>query len=159
MSPHFARATCVGDLAKMELSMRGHSTLATLEPVARMGRGYAGGEGAGNMIEVVDMKSRRADFANQTDPAFLILISLADGPKHGYGIMKEVAARASVRMRTGTVYETLARLQEEGLIEALPLEGRRQPYQLTPTGVATLRDQLLRLDELARTALRQLPAE
>lgn len=139
--------------------MRGGSVAEVFETTAVVTSSYASGNGARDMIEVIGMKSQRPDIGNQADPAFLILISLAGGANHGYGIMKEVATRTGVRLRTGTVYETLARLLEEGLIEALPAEGRRQPYQLTALGVVTLREQLLRLDELATTALRQLREE
>lgn len=115
------------------------------------------GTGVCELIEAGVMKLTQAELSHPADPALLILISLADGPKHGYGIMKEVATRADVHLRTGTVYETLARLQAGGLIEALPYDGRRRPYQLTETGVGSLREQLLRVDRLVTTALRQLP--
>ena len=68
------------------------------------------------------------------DPWLLILISLADGPKHGYAIMTDVAAFSGVRMEPGTLYGALSRLERRGWIR--PLEGaeRRRPYQITAAG-------------------------
>lgn len=74
---------------------------------------------------------------------FHILLALADGELHGYGIMKEVAARTEgkVRLGPGTLYGSIKRLIEEGLIEesdarpdpALDDE-RRRYYRLTDFG-------------------------
>ena len=45
------------------------------------------------------------------DPWLLILTSLADGPKHGYAIMTDVAAFSGIRMEPGTLYRALSRLE------------------------------------------------
>jgi len=79
-------------------------------------------------------------------PAMLqVLLALADGEKHGYAIIKEVARRTdgSVRLRAGTLYTVLKRFVTDGLIEetdhrpdpALDDE-RRRYYRLTPRGRA-----------------------
>src|SRR2546422_321232 len=49
-------------------------------------------------------------FGRFSEPALLILISLADGPKHGYAVMEDVARAAGVRLGAGTLYGALARL-------------------------------------------------
>jgi DNA-binding PadR family transcriptional regulator len=87
------------------------------------------------------------------DAGLLILASLADGPKHGYAIVEDIETMAGVRMGPGTLYTTLARLQQRGWIEALPAQERRHPYRLTGTGVAVLREQLLRLEGFATVGL------
>lgn len=95
--------------------------------------------------------------------AALILSSLADGNKHGYALTKDIEAFAGVRLSPGTLYEALARLERQGMVEALASEDRRRPYRLTPSGAAALdshlRDQrrvaeigLLRLESQPRTA-------
>ena len=61
------------------------------------------------------------------EPALLILVSLSDGPKHGYAIMGDVEAGTGRPMGPGTLYAALARLEERGLIEALPPVDRRRP--------------------------------
>jgi DNA-binding PadR family transcriptional regulator len=81
------------------------------------------------------------------DPALLVLTSLADGPKHGYALMKDIEAFSHVSMGPGTVFGCLARLEERGLVRALEAEDRRHPYELTATGLAVLHEQL---DELGR---------
>src|SRR5262245_14182084 len=67
-------------------------------------------------------------------PATLILSSLAEGAKHGYAITQDVDAFAGVKLQPGTLYGALARLEDDGMIEALPGEGRRRPYGITPRG-------------------------
>ena len=71
-----------------------------------------------------------------TDPGLLVLSSLAGGPKHGYAITKDVEEVAGVRLGPGTLYGALSRLEERGLIEAMPSEDRRRPYRLTGDGSA-----------------------
>ncbi|MGH7610302.1 MAG: PadR family transcriptional regulator [Candidatus Dormibacteria bacterium] len=68
------------------------------------------------------------------DPAALVLTSLAAGPKHGYAITKDVRDLAGVRLRPGTLYGTIARLEEGGWIRRLDADGRRHPYEITASG-------------------------
>ena len=96
------------------------------------------------------------DFGRFSEPALLILISLAEGPKHGYAMMKEIEEAEGVRLGAGTLYAALARLEERGLIESLPAEDRQRPYRLTVAGAETLRAQLTRLERFASAGLRRL---
>ncbi|HEY5318642.1 MAG TPA: PadR family transcriptional regulator [Solirubrobacteraceae bacterium] len=91
-----------------------------------------------------------------TDPGLLVLTSLAEGPKHGYAITRDVEALCGVRLGPGTLYGALARLEEKGLIEALPADDRRRPYRLTGTGSAALNEHLQTLERVARTGLDRL---
>jgi DNA-binding PadR family transcriptional regulator len=100
-----------------------------------------------------------ADFGRFSDPALLILSSLADGPKHGYGMMSDIETITGVRLGPGTLYGALARLEKSGLIVSLPAEERRRPYQLTAKGIAALREQLALLQKLASTGLGRLAAQ
>jgi DNA-binding PadR family transcriptional regulator len=86
----------------------------------------------------------------------LVLTSLVDGPRHGYGIVKDVQSLAGVRLGPGTLYATLARLEARGLIEGLPAEDRRRPYRLTAAGAELLRDRLERMESISRTGLARL---
>jgi len=83
-----------------------------------------------------------AERSPSSDPGLLLLISLSGGPKHGHAMLLDVAAFAGVRLGPGTLYGALSRLEEDGLIEALPIEGRRRPYRLTDAGLAALRGRL-----------------
>jgi DNA-binding PadR family transcriptional regulator len=91
-----------------------------------------------------------------TDPALLVLTSLAEGPKHGYAITTDIAQFAKVRLGPGTLYGALSRLEGKGLIEALPAEDRRRPYRLTGAGMAALEEQLRSLEAVARRGLERL---
>jgi len=82
-------------------------------------------------------------FLPLTPAMFHILLALADGEKHGYAILKEVARRTAdkVRLSVGTLYGNLARLESEGLIaessrrpEVVLDDERRRYYLLTPLG-------------------------
>jgi DNA-binding PadR family transcriptional regulator len=99
-----------------------------------------------------------ADFGRFSDPALLILSSLADHPRHGYGMMTDIKAMTGVRLGPGTLYGALARLEKSGLIKALPAQERRRPYQLTAKGATALRQQLTLLQRLTSTGLKRLSA-
>ncbi len=100
-----------------------------------------------------------SDFGRFSDPSLLILSSLADGPKHGYGMMTDIETMTGVRLGPGTLYGALARLEKFGLIRAIPAQDRRRPYQLTARGIAALREQLSLLQKLASTGLKRLAVE
>jgi DNA-binding PadR family transcriptional regulator len=88
--------------------------------------------------------------------ATLILSSLAEGPKHGYALTKDVEEFADVRLAPGTLYEALSRLEGMGLIEALESEERRKPYRMTAAGADVLRAQLDAQRQVANVGLRRL---
>src|SRR5579875_3681087 len=96
-----------------------------------------------------------------TPAVFHILLALADGEKHGYGIMKEVAQRTEggMRMGPGTLYGSLGRMLDSGLIEVS--EERPDPemddersryYRLTSFGLRVAEAESRRLDQLLRVA-------
>ena len=99
---------------------------------------------------------RVPDLGRFAEPALLILVSLTDGPKHGYAIMTDVEAGTGKPMGPGTLYAALARLESRGLIEALAPVDRRRPYKLTGLGETVLADQLHDLAEFAQLGLRRL---
>ena len=76
------------------------------------------------------MEPRIPELGRFAEPALLILVSLSDGPKHGYAIMADVEAGTGRPMGPGTLYAALARLEERGLIEAL--RAGRPPPALPP---------------------------
>lgn len=89
------------------------------------------------------MSKRTESFLPLTPAMFHILLALADGEKHGYAILKEVARRTEekVRLSAGTLYGNLARLEAEGLIaesgkrpEVVLDDERRRYYLLTAFG-------------------------
>lgn len=96
------------------------------------------------------------DFGRFSEPALLILISLADAPKHGYAMTDDIAAIADVKLGPGTLYGALARLESRGFIEAIGSEDRRNPYRLTALGEKALRLRLATLEAVARAGRQRL---
>src|SRR5258708_31470723 len=72
------------------------------------------------------------------EASVLILISLADGPKHGYALIQDIKELAGVELGPGTLYGALDRLERLGLVEPLPAHARRQPYPISTPGGAGL---------------------
>lgn len=93
-----------------------------------------------------------------SDPGLLVLGSLAGGPKHGYAITEDVEDTTGARLGPGTLYGALARLEERGLVRALPSEDRRKPYEITAAGAEVLRERAEAMRSFSRTALRRLAA-
>jgi DNA-binding PadR family transcriptional regulator len=91
-----------------------------------------------------------------SDPALLVLSSLADGDKHGYAIMDDIQRFAGERLGPGTLYGAITRLEERGWIQAIGPDGRRRPYRLTAQGREHLQKELSSLDQIVRTGLRRL---
>ena len=91
-----------------------------------------------------------ADLGRFSEPALYILISLAEGPKHGYAMTQDIEAIAGQKLGPGTLYGAIARLEARKWIEPLPAEDRRRPYRLTAAGLGALRHRLQSLHALAR---------
>jgi DNA-binding PadR family transcriptional regulator len=92
-----------------------------------------------------------------SEPVLLILLSLATRPRHGYAILKDVAAMSSgrVKLSTGTLYGALRRLLDEGWIERFDEAERsrgRQAYRLTSAGRRNLQLEVSRMKHLTRLA-------
>lgn len=91
-----------------------------------------------------------------SEPALLVLVSLADGPRHGYAITVDVEQTSGRRLGPGTLYGVLDRLTGAGLVEPMPAEGRRKPYRITATGLEVLTEHLMSLRAVVQTGLRRL---
>lgn len=93
---------------------------------------------------------------------FHVLLSLAAGERHGYGIIQDVEGRGETPAPdVGTLYRALARMEERGLISAAdrrqaPDAGdeRRNYYRITPLGLGVARAEARRLAGLTRAARR-----
>jgi DNA-binding PadR family transcriptional regulator len=90
------------------------------------------------------------DLGRLSEPALLILISLADGPKHGYAMMQDIAAISGQALGLGTLYGAITRLEDRQWIEPLPADDRRRPYRLTGAGQQALRTRVESLRALAK---------
>jgi DNA-binding PadR family transcriptional regulator len=98
------------------------------------------------------MTAREQDLLRRAGEAsVLILVSLADGPKHGYALIQDVKQFSGVELGPGTLYGALDRLDRLGLIESLPADERRHPYRITEPGTAALRAHLDSLERVSAT--------
>ncbi|GCE21540.1 PadR family transcriptional regulator [Dictyobacter kobayashii] len=96
-----------------------------------------------------------------TPAVFHILLALADGERHGYSIMQEIAAQTDGKLRIGptTLYRSIKRMLEDGMIEeteerpdpALDDE-RRRYYRLTTFGVRVTQAEVQRLAQAVAVA-------
>jgi DNA-binding PadR family transcriptional regulator len=91
-----------------------------------------------------------------SDRSVLILTSLVESPKHGYALIKDIEEFAGVTLGAGTLYGALAKLERAGLVEALPEDDRRRPYQITPDGREQLRARLSESARIAAVGLRRI---
>ena len=91
---------------------------------------------------------------------FHILLAVLNGELHGYAIIQDVEARTdgSLRMSAGTLYRSVARMVEQGLIaevakrRSMADDERRRYYRITPFGTAVARAEMRRLSQLVRLA-------
>jgi DNA-binding PadR family transcriptional regulator len=88
---------------------------------------------------------------------FEVLLSLAGGERHGYGILQDAEARGAKAPDVGTLYRALRRMQDEGLIGSAgqPADAgdeRRRYYHLTPLGRRVASAEARRLAALAEAA-------
>lgn len=97
-----------------------------------------------------------ASLGRFSEPALYILISLADGPKHGYAMTQDIESVSGQKLGPGTLYGAIARLEARKWIEPLPAEERRRPYRLTASGERVLRHRLESLRSLARVGRARL---
>jgi DNA-binding PadR family transcriptional regulator len=97
-----------------------------------------------------------ADLGRFSEPALLILISLANGPKHGYAMTQDIELVSGQKLGPGTLYGAIARLEARKWIEPLPADDRRRPYKLTGAGQKVLRARLDSLKSMARVGAQRL---
>ena len=106
--------------------------------------------------------------ADQPDPrsrlplthlSYHVMLAIADRPLHGYGIIKEVAARTdgSMELEAGTLYAAIKRMNDEGLLQDAPApqqggDSRRRYYRLTDFGREVLEAECERLASLLAVA-------
>ena len=99
-----------------------------------------------------------AEAGHYSDPPMLVLASLASGPKHGHAMIEDIVRLCGTRLGPGTLYGAIARLEQQGWIEPLRPEERRQPYRITADGLVVLRAKLKTLQQFTKAGLRRLEA-
>jgi DNA-binding PadR family transcriptional regulator len=102
------------------------------------------------MAGVMRVHGKFDELGRFADPSLLILTSLADGPRHGYAIMTDVAGFSGVQMEPGTLYGALSRLERRGWVHPLATQERRRPYEITAAGQSVLAEQLASMQQIVR---------
>lgn len=98
-----------------------------------------------------------------SEPVFLILFSLSAGPRHGYGLLKDVKDHSDgrVSLSTGTLYGALGRMLDDEWIERCETDDTsrdKQSYRLTAIGRRFLQMELDRMTQITQTAKARLRA-
>src|ERR1700678_2571664 len=91
-----------------------------------------------------------------SDPPLLVLASLASGPKHGHAMIEDINNPCGTRLGPGILYGTIARLEQQGWIEPLPVQDRRQPYRTTAQGQQVLRAKMTTLHQFTKAGLKRI---
>jgi DNA-binding PadR family transcriptional regulator len=93
-------------------------------------------------------------FLPLTPQQFHILLALSDRERHGYGIILDVAERTAgaLKLGTGTLYTSVARLTDLDLIAPGREDARRRYYRITALGRAVMAAETARLEALVRHA-------
>src|SRR5215471_19072592 len=107
---------------------------------------------------------RHVERRQLTEPVLFILMSLAEQPRHGYALLKdiEMLSEGQVRLSTGTLYGALRRLLEAAWIERFEQSDRsrdKQAYALSAAGRKSLQRELERMKQVARAAGTRLRAK
>jgi DNA-binding PadR family transcriptional regulator len=106
-----------------------------------------------------DISTDEVSMDNQqplTESTFFILLALAEGPRHGYAILREVEELSDgrVKLSTGTLYGAIKRLLEANWIRKVDERDEpardRQAYNLTSNGRTILGTEVRRLESLVR---------
>jgi DNA-binding PadR family transcriptional regulator len=97
----------------------------------------------------MSLEKARKRYIPMSETMMYILLSLKQ-ERHGYGIMQRVKelTRGRIVLGAGTVYSSLGKLENDGLIKAVREEGRRIIYAITPVGDQILQEEVIRITEI-----------
>ncbi|MBA2559389.1 MAG: PadR family transcriptional regulator, partial [Propionibacteriales bacterium] len=87
----------------------------------------------------------RGPTARFSEPALLVLVSLLEGPRHGYAIAEDIERLTGTRPGPGTLYGAIGRLVDKGLVTEEAADGRKRPYRLTDSGTDVVSAELAAL--------------
>lgn len=91
-----------------------------------------------------------------SEPTLFILISLAEGNKHGYAIMEDIEKSYDIKIGPGTLYGAISRMEKQKLIEAIYSKDRKKPYQITTEGREYLQGKLKEIEHVTKLGFQRL---
>lgn len=110
----------------------------------------------------MDIRLKRQENPPLSPPVFYILLALADRERHGYAIMQEVERRTrdKVRLLPGSLYSTIKRMLQAGLVEECDAvavdpdntDERRRYYRITAAGRQAAQQEVDRMSTLLEVA-------
>ena len=99
----------------------------------------------------MDVKKAEKRFIPMSETMFYILLSLQE-ERHGYGVMLHVReiTDGRITLGAGTIYQSISKLQKDGLIESTGGDDRKKMYRITALGTEILKIEAKRIAELYR---------
>ena len=97
-----------------------------------------------------------SSFERFSEPTLFILISLAEGNKHGYAIMEDIENSYDIKIGPGTLYGAISRIEKLNFIESVPSKDRRKPYQITSKGSEYLQEKLREMENVTNLGFKRL---
>jgi len=99
----------------------------------------------------MNIDKARQRYLPMSETMLYILLSLQE-ERHGYGIMQHVKelTKGRIVLGAGTVYQSIGKLESDGLIHAVREEDRKKYYTITPLGVQILSEEAARIREIYR---------
>ncbi|OUB85368.1 PadR family transcriptional regulator [Bacillus thuringiensis serovar medellin] len=91
-----------------------------------------------------------------SEPTLFILISLAEGNKHGYAIMEDIENSYDIKIGPGTLYGAINRMEKKNLIKSISTKDRRKPYQITSEGREYLQEKLKEIENVTNLGFKRL---
>lgn len=101
----------------------------------------------------MEIENARKRYIPMSETMFFILFSLRE-ERHGYAVMQYVSNLTNGRivMGAGTIYQSISKLLRDGLISATEEKDRQKKYRITKTGLAILKEEAVRIREMAEVA-------
>jgi len=96
------------------------------------------------------------EFGRFSEPALMILVSLAERPRHGYAMSHDIEELTGVRPGPGTLYGAITRLETRGFIRPTVTEGNRRIYELTAVGHKALTARLSAMERVTQAGRERL---
>lgn len=97
----------------------------------------------------MDIQKARSRYIPMSETMLYILLSLRE-ERHGYGVMQHVKELTNGRivLGAGTIYQSIGKLESDGLIKPCREEDRKKYYRITPLGSCILHEEAQRISEV-----------
>lgn len=108
------------------------------------------------LLRMTKQKRATSGLGRFGDPGALILLSVSSAPRHGHAMIADIDTQFGIRLGPGTLYGSISKLAERGLLKALPPDNRRRPYAITPAGRQALEEYIESWSTVVEVGTRRL---